>query len=258
VKLSAPDLVLSLLDSAPQPQIRAASLIEAGALFGIDSRAIRVAVARLVKNNVLTTVSRGIYGVGGGGDRLHRAVISWADVESSIKPWRGEWLAVYQHLKGANKTAVRARDRALRLQGFAAVDSTLAVRPANLRRDLTDTRNVLIEFGLNPGASLFLITNIEPTADFERLWDTHALEARYARHIRDLERSTRRVAKLDVFGAAKETLLVGRGVTRDIVIDPLLPGEMIDAQLRGEVIRQMQIYDVLGKDCWRAFYAALG
>jgi phenylacetic acid degradation operon negative regulatory protein len=258
VKLSAPDLVLSLLDSAPQPQIRATSLVEAGALFGIDSRAIRVAVTRLVKNNVLITVSRGIYGVGDGGDRLHRTVSSWADVESGIKPWRGKWLAAYQHMKGANKTAVRARDRALRLQGFAAVDSTLAVRPANLVRDLADTRNVLIEFGLDPGARVAVIANIEPAAHFERLWDTRTLEAQYARHIRNLERSTRRVAKLDVFAAAKETLLVGRGVTRDIVIDPLLPGEMIDAQLRREVIQRMKIYDVLGKDCWRAFYAALG
>lgn len=258
MKLSAPDLILSLLDSAPQPQIRAASLIEAGALFGIDSRAIRVAAARLVKNDVLSTASRGVYTVGTRGDRLHRAVISWADIESDIKPWAGAWVAVYQaHLTRTNKTAVRATERALRLQGFAAVDRTLAVRPANLKLTLAGIRERLIELGLDAAASLFLIEQTEPAADFEHLWDVGTLEARYAAHIHDLERSTRRVAKLDVFAAAKETLQVGRVVTRDIVMDPLLPREMIDARLRRKTIERMKVYDVLGKDCWRKFYAAL-
>ena len=257
-KLSAPDLILSLLDSAPQPQIRAASLIEAGALFGIDPRAIRVAAARLVKNKVLTTTARGVYSVGGRGDRLHRTVISWANMESAIKPWRGAWVGVYQgHLKRTDKTAVRARERALRLQGFAAVDSGLAVRPANLTLSLAGIRVALIELGLDPAANLFLIQETEPAARFERLWDTAALEARYASHIANLEQSTRRIPDLDTFAAAKETLLVGRGVTRDIVMDPRLPGEMIDAQLRTTMIERMKTYDVLGKDCWRTFYAAL-
>ena len=257
-RLSAPDLILSLLDSAPRPQISAASLVAAGALFGIDSRTIRVAAARLVKNDVLTSAARGVYSVGERGDRLHRAVVSWADVESGIKPWRGEWVAVYQaHLKRANKTAVRARERALRLKGFAAVDAGLAVRPANLRLSLAGVRDGLIDLGLDPSANLFLITQTEPAAGFERLWDTAALEARYAKHLHDLQRSIRRLPSLDTFAAAQETLLVGRGVTRDIVLDPLLPREMIDTDLRGEMIQAMKAYDVLGKRCWRAFYAAL-
>jgi phenylacetic acid degradation operon negative regulatory protein len=257
-KLSAPDLILSLLDSAPQPHITAASLIAAGDLFGIDSRAIRVAATRLVKQDVLTTVARGIYGVGGRGHRLHRRVVSWVEVESRIKPWNGDWLAVYQaHLKRANKTAVRARSRALRLQGFAAVDSGLAVRPANLTLPLADIRQALIELGLQPAARLWLIQQTEPAANFEHLWDTGALEARYANHVANLQLSTRHIPKLDTFAAAKQTLALGREVTRDIVMDPLLPQQMINTELRGEMITAMKAYDTLGKDCWRAFYAAL-
>ena len=257
-KLSAPDLILSLLDSAPQPQIKAASLVAAGALFGIDPRAIRVAVTRLVKGDVLATVSRGIYSVGDRGDRLHRAVVSWSDVDSSTKPWKGGWLAVYQaHIKRADKTARRARERALRLQGFAAVDAAFAVRPANLRRCLTEIRAGLIELGLDAAASVFLIEETEPAAGFEALWDAKALEARYANHIRNLQLSTDRVSGLDVYQAAAETLLIGRGVTRDIVMDPLLPPQLVDAELRGEMIKAMRAYDRLGKECWRRFYAAL-
>ena len=258
MKLSAPTLILSLLDSAPQPQITAAAMIQAGGLFGIDSRAIRVAAARLVKNDVLATVARGVYGVGGRGDRLHRAVVSWAHVESGLKPWSGRWVAVYQaHLKRANKTAVRARERALRLKGFASVDSGLAVRPENLKLAMAGIRDELIELGLDAMASLFLVEAVEPKARFERLWDVPAIEARYAENIRKLRHSTRRVPSLDAFAAAQETLLIGRNVTRDIVMDPLLPQEMINAQLRGEVLERMKAYDRLGKDCWRAFYKAL-
>ena len=257
--LSAPDLILSLLDSAPQPQIRAASLVAAGALFGIDSRAIRVAVARLVKNDILATVARGAYSVGRRGHRLHRAVVSWADVESAVEPWNRSWVAVYHaQLKRANKTAVRAQDRALRLKGFAAVDSGLAVRPANLTLPLADVRDGLIELGLDESATLFLIMDSAPSTQFERLWDIQTLENRYADHIRDLARSTRRVPLLDAAAAAKETLMIGRGVTRDIIMDPLLPKEMINVRLRREVIERMKSYDALGKDCWRAFYKSLG
>jgi len=258
MKLSARDLILSLLDSAPEPRIRAASLIEAGALFGIDSRAIRVAVARLVKDRVLTTAARGVYKVGGRGDHLHRTVTSWVNTGSTLKPWDGTWLAVYLgNLKRANRTAVRARERALRLKGFAALDSYLAVRPANLDIPLARIRAGLIELGLGTRANLLLIEQAEPALEFEDLWDTAALESRYLRHIRDLQRSTGRINGLDTFAAAKETLLVGREVTRDIVLDPLLPDEMVDTELRTEMIEQMKIYDVLGKNCWRKFYAAL-
>lgn len=257
-RLSAPELILSLLDSAPQPQIKAASLVAAGALFGIDPRAVRVAVTRLVKDDVLATVSRGIYSVGDRGDRLHRAVVSWSDMESSTKPWNGGWLAVYQaHSKRADKKARRARERALRLQGFAAVDSALAVRPANLRLCMAEIRAGLIELGLDAAASLFLIEETEPAAGFEALWDTKALEARYANHIRNLQLSTTHVSDLDVYQAAAETLQIGRGVTRDIVMDPLLPSQLINAELRSEMIKAMRVYDRLGKDCWRRFYAAL-
>lgn len=258
MNLTARDLILSLLDSAPEPQIRAASLIEAGALFDIDPRAIRVAATRLVKDEVLTTSARGVYTVGGRGDRLHRTVTAWANIESTLKPWDGAWVAVYQaHLKRANKTAMRARERALRLKGFAAVDANLALRPANLTLTLTAIREGLIELGLDENASALLIRQTEPELEFASLWDTTALESRYQRHIRELQRSTRRVADLDTFAAAKETLLTGREVTRDIVMDPLLPREMVDTDLRTTMIEQMKGYDVLGKNCWRAFYTAL-
>ncbi len=47
--LSARELILAIVDSAAKPNLSAAYLVRAGALYDIDSRAIRVAIARLVK-----------------------------------------------------------------------------------------------------------------------------------------------------------------------------------------------------------------
>jgi phenylacetic acid degradation operon negative regulatory protein len=233
--LSARRLILALLDSAPAPQIRAASLIAAGELFGMDPGAIRVATARLVRDRVLQSTARGVYTVGGGGAGLHRTVQSWTDLEATLKPWTGEWLAVYLgRLKRTNKTMVRARERALQLKGFAKIDSGLAVRPANLRGSLPELLEDLRLLGLDPSASLYRIAESAGDSDFTALWDTNELSAR---------------------AAAKQTLLVGRAAIRDILRDPLLPAELVDARLRRELVSRMKRYDRLGKSCWRAFYA---
>jgi phenylacetic acid degradation operon negative regulatory protein len=254
--LSSRRLILALLDSAPAPQIRAASLIAAGELFGMDPGAIRVATARLVRDRVLQSTARGVYTVGGGGAGLHRTVLSWTDLEATLKPWTGEWLAVYLgRLKRTNKTRVRARERALQLKGFAKIDSGFAVRPANLRASLPELLEGLRLLGLDPSASLYRIAESAGDSGFGELWDTDGLARLYRHHIDEIARSTQDIAELSPRAAAKQTLLVGRAAIRDILRDPLLPAELVDARLRRELVSRMKRYDRLGKSCWRAFYA---
>ncbi len=257
--LSARQLILALLDSAPAPQIRAASLIAAGALFDMDPGAIRVATARLVREGVLESTERGVYTVGGGGAGLHRTVLSWANLEDTLKPWTGEWLAVYLgNLKRTNKTTVRARERALQLKGFASIDPGLAVRPANLKASLPELLNDLRLLGLDASAGLYRIAESAGAAGFAALWDTDGLAALYQHHLDEIARSTRGIAELSPRAAAKETLLIGRAAIRDILRDPLLPAELVDSRLRRELVSRMKAYDRLGKSCWRAFYGDVG
>lgn len=257
--LSARQLILALLDSAPAPQIRAASLIAAGELFGMDAGAIRVATARLVRDRVLQSTGRGVYTVGGSGAGLHRTVLSWADREEALRPWTGDWLAVYLgSLKRTNKTRVRARERALQLQGFATVDANLAVRPANLKASLRELLEDLRALGLDSSAGLYRIAESAGSRDFAALWDADGLADVYQRHIEQIARSSRDIARLSPRAAAKETLLIGRAAIRDILRDPLLPAELVDSRLRQELVRRMKQYDRLGKSCWRAFYEHVG
>jgi phenylacetic acid degradation operon negative regulatory protein len=256
-RLSARELILTLMDSTAAETLSAAYLVAAGALFDMDPGSIRVALARLVRDGSLTAVERGRYGLGSRGGRLHALVRNWWRAESGLKPWAGDWLAVLTgHLARANKTTVRGNERALRLLGFAEAAPGLWARPANLTRTLDDVRRDLLELGLDPqgicaGAAAFAPDDV---IDAAALWDTKGLRRRYQENRQLLARSTDRLADLDDDTAARETLLVGRRVTRDILLDPLLPDELVDGTARRAMIDAMRDYDRIGKACWRDFF----
>ena len=258
--LSAPELILSLADAAPEPRLSAADLVAAGALLGIDTGTIRVAAARLVKKGVLEQPTRGQYRLGSRGGELHRRILAWHRVEEQLAHWDGRWIGIFTaHLGRSDKSGLRARERALRLKGFAAARPGLAVRPANLRTQPAELRAELAELGLDEDALLLGIDATDPAHPFDpaSLWDLAALEQSYRANCARLEASTSRLPRLDTQSAARETLLVGRAVMRDILIDPLLPEAMVDTALRRHMIDAMRRYDRLGKNCWRAFYRSL-
>lgn len=259
--LSARELILAIIDSSPRPSLGAAYLVRAGALYDIDSRAMRVAIARLVKNEVLAQVGRGNYGVGPAGQHMHETVVAWSRVEDSVREWDNSWLAVYMgHLKRTNKTEVRARERALRMKGFARADSGIWVRPSNLHSKISELHESLVSLGLDPGAPILRLTDQHPAGAlaFRALWDTAALERLYERRIDELNKSTASVVNLSTAVAARETLQLGRAVTHDILMDPLLPEEMLDTSLRREMNQLMRTYDKLAKSYWRDFYNEAG
>ena len=261
-RLSARELILALFDSADAPELTAAYLIAAGRLFDVDANAIRVAIARLAKNDVLVTRGRARYGLGATGRAVYQRVQAWADVGRSVVPWNGgSWLAVsVGHLKRSAKTAVRARERALRLHGFSKAPSGLWVRPDNLAGAADALHARLIALGLDRQAHLFCISAQVPAdaLDPSALWDIVALEGGYAARTEQLAASTTRVAGLAAPDAARETLQLGRAVTRDILMDPLLPEQMIDTAARARMVTAMTRYNRLGRRCWAVFAAQAG
>jgi phenylacetic acid degradation operon negative regulatory protein len=259
-RLGAPEVVLTLVDSALRPDIDVARIIAAGSLFDIDPRTIRVALARLVKSGVLASRGRGRYGVGPAGGSVHAAVVSWSGYESLVRPWDGRWIAVeFGHLARGDRRRTRKRERALRLNGFAAASASVWLRPANLAIEAPDLRKRLVDLGLEPAAWVFMLSQEDPAAAayFRSLWDVRALEADYRRHLRRLQQSTERLERLSIPDRARETLLLGRAAMRAIIVDPWLPDELVDAKLRGELVTAMRQYDRLGKASWRSFYASL-
>ena len=255
--ITARELILTLIDSTAVESLTAGYFIAAGNLFDLESSAVRVALARLVKDDSLVQVERGVYGLGSRGGELHSMVRNWSSVEHGLKPWNGSWIVAFLgHLKRTNKTEVRARERALRLLGLAATDFGLWLRPDNFVEPLTTTRTRLVQLGMDEAAMLASIVELQPpqAIDPQRLWQTSVLEATYREHLAQIEASTRRLKSMDDASAARETLLLGRATTRQILLDPLLPGEMVDQNLRRAMIDAMRGYDRLGRKYWAQFY----
>ena len=255
--LSSRELILTLMDSTSARALSASYLIAAARLFDMDSGSVRVALARLVREGSLTGAGRGRYALGSRAGTLHSLVKNWSRAEASLVDWQGEWLTVLVgHLARSNKAAVRGNERALSLFGFAEMASGLWVRPANLARTLDQVRADLLELGLVPGSLCAQIRQFAPPErlDPRELWQTDALAQRYQENVQALEESTARIANLDDAAAARETLLIGREVTRAILLDPLLPDALVDANARRQMIDAMRDYDRIGKAYWREFF----
>ena len=256
-ELSARDLILALIDSANRESLSARYFVAAGDLFAIDPRSVRVALGRLVKDGSLQQSARGIYQLGSRGGTLHRLVRNWSRVEASVKPWSGRWLAVFvAHLARSNRTSLRGRERALRLFGFAEPTAGLWVRPDNLVIEADALRDGLIELGLEPAAVSCHVSELFPEDVIRpHLWNVAALEDRYRQNISTIESSVQRCKSFTEEEVGRETLQIGRAVTRDILLDPLLPEALVDVALRRQMVEAMRGYDRLGKTFWRNFEA---
>lgn len=253
-------LVLSLLSAPSLPQVSIAMLVRWGELFDIDSATMRVTVGRLTRQGLLSSPDRGVYTMGPEGKLMAETARDWANVESRLGTWSGEWIFVHtSHLGRVDRRALRARERAFRLGGFAEHVQGLWCRPANLAEDTAATRTRLLAWGLEPGAIVLRASDAPGVGDRElyRLWPRRQIEAAYRRHCRAMTASASRLEKLSLQAAARETLLTGEAVIRQINADPLLPDAMINARARREMIAAMVDYDALGRDVWRRYFSAL-
>ena len=257
----ARELILALVDSSSAATLSASYFIAAGALFTMDSGSIRVALARLVKDAALRTAGRGLYQRGSRGGQLHSMVRHWASVEAQLISWPGSWLGVsVGHLNRSNRTRVRGWERALRLLGFAAYEADFWLRPANLRASVAEIRDRMMELGFPAEGLLMEISSLSPAEQWrpDTLWPISELERGYQHSVDQLRDSEARLNTLDAEAAARETLLIGRAVTRAILLDPLLPEQLINTTLRSQMIGAMRRYDQLGKTIWRDFYRQHG
>jgi len=184
-------LVLSLLSSSKLKEISARECTRWGALFDIDPTAMRVALGRLVKSGLLASVSRGRYAIGDRGKILSKTARGWVLAEQRVGPWDGRWLLVHTaHLGRSNKASLNARERALTLEGFAEFYTGLWCRPANYRETPPETRDRLVDLGLEREAVVLrsdsLLGASTPTA---QLWSRESLETAYQRFVQALQAS---------------------------------------------------------------------
>lgn len=259
--LPARALILSLMNSVGTGRQTIGHLIHAGALFGIEAATLRVAVARLLKEDLLESPERGIYLPGAKSRALKRQVEGWQTVASRISPWQGDWLvAITHHLGRRDRKQLRLRERALALFGYREAEASLWVRPANLSRACDDHRADLISLGADED---LLILRVSQTAlprpqDWPSLWSAADLERSYQQAISDMTTSQARLSQISAADGARESLLIGQAVIRAINFDPLLPPELGNHALFLDMVAAMKRYNQAGKRCWAIYHAEAG
>ena len=253
-ELSATELVLDLLATHDAHELSVAALCYAGQLCGLRAQNVRVALNRLQRQGKVANPERGIYRLDTAGSGLFAEVESWLEREQRALEWHGGWAAVLDNaVPRRDKTAWRHHERALALRGMRVLgDTGLRLRPDNLDGGVMSLRTDLERLGLAPGALVFAVTGLDAADDEQarRLWDGAALKQAYRRMERCLADSHKTLARRPAEQAARESLLLGRAAIRLILLDPLLPDELIDNRPRHRLIECMGIYQRDAKAIW--------
>jgi phenylacetic acid degradation operon negative regulatory protein len=241
MNVSAKSIILEILSVAPLihgPSVPVRILVKAADVFEVAENSVRVAIVRLRAEGLVESEDRGQYQLG------------------QVQAWDGSWLACFTaDLSRTDRPALRRRQQALKMAGFRRLRPGLHVRPANLKGDLAFIGPRLRQLGMEDSAVVFRIAGLEPAEESRArgLWDKKALRAVYRDMKEQLEASSRRIDQMGLEDAVREAFLVGREAVRWVVLDPLLPDELVAADERRALVATLEAYSDRGLDLWRDF-----
>lgn len=255
-------LILNLLLAAGGEALAVRSIVAAGTLMGVSENNLRVTLARLVTDQLVEQVGRGTYQLGAAGAVLAGEVAGWRERLKSLKRWRGGYCVVLCSALGrSDRVALGRRLRAFELTGFKELEGELWARPDNLVGGPQRVGERLERLQLVPGqtelearAPVFRATEFAELDErrLRQLWDVAAIEQAYRETRVRLDQWLQGSAKLTPQVAARQSFLLGDAAIRQWVFDPLLPEELIDAELRAAFLASVVRFDEAGQRIWRA------
>src|SRR5277367_1709021 len=257
--LTARELVIDFLSNRYPREMSVQEIAGVGIALGFSEQSLRMALTRLVERSVAANTGRGRYRLSPSGEAMRDEVRKWRHLGEVAKPWSGAWIGVFDaSVPRGDRAALRRHERAMRLRGFRELQSSLWIRPANLRDSVTELRDHLRALGLHPAA---LVVGLDDLDDDSRtkatgLWDTAAMLARYRALTDELLTSKTKLDRLPLETAAAESMVLGRDVIRHINLDPVLPEELMPSRALATLIRTMSDYDQQARQIWRRFMRA--
>ncbi|MCL4185873.1 MAG: PaaX family transcriptional regulator [Burkholderiaceae bacterium] len=256
MKVDARRLIQNLLLGAADRHLTAREAVAACALFGIRENSVRVSLVRLSAAGLVEAMGRGEYRLGPNAARLAADLATWRDAERRVHDWSGDWIVVHVgDLGRSDRTALRARARAVDLLGLRELDRGLFLRPDNLAGGVAAARARLQALGLEPEAAVFVARAFDE--DRERraaaLWDGAALTRGYRDTRARLEAWLGGADSLGLDVAARESFLLGNDAIRQLVFDPLLPAPLVDVEARRAFVDTVVRFDAAGHAIWNRF-----
>ena len=249
--------MLELLSASETHESAAATLIPACAVLGLGENNVRVTLARLVAAGTLELTGRGQYRLGRAAQAMTRQVTSWRDLEKQVRRWDGGWAAVHLgELSRADRSALRRRDRALRLLGFRSLARGLEVRPDNLDGGVAALRDRLYALGVEDSALVLRADALDPATDARArgLCTAERLSAPSADTTARIARGGVAVAGPEPRAAAREAFFFGGDVLRAILFDPRLPEPLVDVAARRAMVETAKRLDATGRRLWARLF----
>jgi phenylacetic acid degradation operon negative regulatory protein len=250
--------VLSAGESIFDGALPVRALVQAASVFDIAENSVRVAIVRLRAEGLLESPGRGEYQLGPSAQVVNEKIHGWRTVSSRLGHWDGSWATVFTaDLSRTDRPALRRRLRALRYLGFEELKAGLFVRPNNLRPGIDGLRRELVALGLEPEASVFRMEELNPEQEehVRALWNSRGLEQTYSKLRGDLMVSMEHLEELPLNDSVREAFLLGREGIRHVVLDPLLPEPLVNADKRSTMVNELQIYCDKGLHLWARFLA---
>jgi len=256
-KINARALIMDLLFADPDAVMNSRQFLLAAQLFAISENNIRVALTRLASDGMIESAARGLYRLSNQAKEISEPVANRAQGIKATKPWSGHYLAVHTGVLGrVDRTALKRRERTLRLNGFRELTPELFIRPDNLAEPIEQTREHLINTGLDARGVMFVASQFDDAhrGQISKLWDKKALNERYKKTSQQVQVWLAMVSELDIDVAARESMLIGRQAIPLMLADPLLPEPFIDPVLQRQFFSDVQRLDLVGHQLWQQFF----
>ena len=249
-------LILELLDADPSVMGQSKQLLAAGKVFGFSTNQMRVALSRLVADDLLANPERGCYALSGAGAALRKEIQRWRHLEDQLCDWSGDWNVLFtENLATESSTRFRVQTRALRLRGLQRWRPGMWVRPGNLKGGLKRLVADVAALGMDSVAGSCVIGQADSHCEQELrgLWDIASLRSKYAASIVELQEALARLDEPEQIPVLVETLELGGDVIRSLLNDPLLPDCMLGCDSRQQLMDLMKKYDAAGRERWQDF-----
>jgi phenylacetic acid degradation operon negative regulatory protein len=250
---SAETSVVDLLSALADPgspicrdTVSLAGLLRFTRALGHSDNSVRMALSRLVAEDLVERDGRGCYTYGSAGHRRHLEMVGWHQSAMRVDTrWDGSWIALF-----INDKMTKSDIRAARLAGFRSYDDRLMVRPGNVSGSLTTVTTAIPEGFANGQYWATRLSDLthDQQQSFGALYDSEQIMLGY-NALMQLELPMKKVKNLQSLNdMVTTTYVTGRKAVVSIVSDPLLPKEMIDVALRAKAIkRAKQYYDKSSK-----------
>jgi len=252
--VTAKSLILDLLRTSKPSALPVRLLVDTAAIFEISENALRVNLNRLIKRDAIAQDSRGYYQVSETTTPLRNWVSGWRDGEKRIRPWNSQWLSL--QLSSALKAkAGEQLQRAAYRFGFRQFWDSCWIRPDNLRVNSRELRLLISQLS---GKDDFLLTEVahfECQHDPAELWPITSLEQEYQAQTNRLNTSLENLETVDLATKFRESFILGGDCIHTLAIDPLLPPEMINTDLRDNLTELMHRYDRVCRPFWQELFS---